>query len=393
MILSTLEKIRDAVIQRPDILESEKNNGKIVVGWFGYFIPEEIIHALGMIPVRLGRGGDERLVELGARYISSQNCAFIRASMGMFADDSDPYLRNADVVAFDNACMQIFRLGEVSKYYFKKKTQFIGVPRSPYSVASHKYFRHEFENFTRNLELLAQRKLDPLDLADSVDLFQNIRDVTKKIVQSLLISNFPLSWKEVTEVIHAGYYLDKGDYLSLLQELLSEIESSTKNTAQKTQEIRIILSGSVVAPGDHKIVDLIEQMKGTIVRDDLWSGLNPSLQMHIEHPSVSSIADAYLSRIPHYTLPCIEKDDDIRFEHLKSTVLETRAQGVIYHTIRYCDSATFKTTGLKNRLRNVGIPLLEIHTEYSDSDVEAIRTRVEAFFEILKMQNESGVRA
>lgn len=129
------------------------------------------------------------------------------------------------------------------------------------------------------------------------------------------------------------------------------------------------------------------------MRDDLWSGLNPSLQMHIEHPSVSSIADAYLNRIPHYTLPCIEKDDDFRFEHLKSTVLETRAQGVIYHTIRYCDSATFKTTGLKNRLRNVGIPLLEIHTEYSDSDVEAIRTRVEAFFEILKMQNESGVRA
>lgn len=262
MTLSTLEKIRDAVNQRPGILESEKNNGKIVVGWFGYFIPEEIIHALGMIPVRLGRGGDERLVELGARYISSQNCAFIRASMGMFADDSDPYLRNADVVAFDNACMQIFRLGEVSKYYFKKKTLFIGVPRNPYSVASQKYFRHEFENFTRNLELLAQRKLDPLDLADSVDLFQNIRDVTKKIVQSLLISNFPLSWKEVTEVIHAGYYLDKRDYLSLLQELFSEIESSTKETAQKPQEIRIILSGSVVAPGDHKIVDLIEQMKG-----------------------------------------------------------------------------------------------------------------------------------
>ncbi|PWR71268.1 2-hydroxyacyl-CoA dehydratase subunit D [Methanospirillum lacunae] len=393
MTLPALKKIRDAVKQRPSALESERNNGKIVIGWFGYFIPEEIIHALGMIPVRLGKGGDERLVELGARYISSQNCAFIRGSMGMFAENTDPYIRAADVVAFDNACMQIYRLGEVSKYYFKKKTLFLGVPRNPHSVAAQKYFRGEIEHFTRNLEVIAGRKIDTLNLAESIDLFQNIRDSTKKMFQSLLAADCPLNWKEANEVVHAGYYLDKRIYFSLLQELLSEIESSPKSSGKKSQDIRIILSGSAIAPGDEKLVDLIEQMNGTIVRDDLWTGLNPSLNMHIEHPSVSSIADAYLNRIPHYTLPCLEMDNDTRFEHLMSAVLETKANGVIYHTIRYCDSATFKTTGLKNRLKNVGVPLLEIHTEYSGSDVEAIRTRVEAFFEILKGQNSPEVRA
>ncbi|HWQ63320.1 MAG TPA: 2-hydroxyacyl-CoA dehydratase family protein [Methanospirillum sp.] len=392
MTLSALKQIRDAVEQRPSTLVAEKNNGKIVVGWFGYFIPEEIVHALGMIPVRLGRGGDERLVELGARYISSQNCAFIRASMGMFAENSDPYIRAADVVAFDNACMQIYRLGEVSKYYFKKKTLFLGVPRNPQAESSQKYFRQEMEHFTQNLEKIAGKKIDTLDLAESILLYQTIRNCTKKLFQSLLIPDSPLHWKEVIEVVHAGYYLDKKNYLSLLQELLSEIDSGSVKSENKSPDVRVILSGSAIAPGDEKLVDLIEQMNGTIVRDDLWTGLNPSLNMNIEHPSVSSIADAYMNRIPHYTLPCIEKDNDIRFEHLMSTVLETKANGVIYHTIRYCDSATFKTTGLKNRLKNAGIPLLEIHTEYSGSDVEAIRTRVEAFFEILKAQNQTEVK-
>ena len=121
MTLNTIEKIRKAVEMRPEQIHEEKLNGKFVIGWFGYTIPEEIIHALGMIPVRLGRYGDEQLVEIGARYISSQNCAYIRACMGLFAEGREPYIQASDVIAFDNSCMQIYRLGEVSKYYFGKK--------------------------------------------------------------------------------------------------------------------------------------------------------------------------------------------------------------------------------------------------------------------------------
>jgi len=34
------------------------------------------------------------------------------------------------------------------------------------------------------------------------------------------------------------------------------------------------------------------------------------------------------------------------------------------------------------------VPFLEIHTEYSGSDFEAIRTRVEAFVEMIKNKKE-----
>ena len=181
MTLATLQKIRDRVEQRPAEIEKEKKKGKIVVGWIGYYIPEEIIHALGLIPIRLGREGDERLVELGARYISSQNCAFIRASMGMFAENTDPYVKAADILAFDNACMQVYRLGEVSKYYFKKKTLFLGVPRDPSSTSSKTYFRQEVEHFTHILEQLSHRTLNQMDLAASIELYQNIRDATTEL--------------------------------------------------------------------------------------------------------------------------------------------------------------------------------------------------------------------
>lgn len=391
MTLPALLKLREAVLRRPEEIAAEKSNGKIIVGWVGYLIPEEIIHALGLIPVQLGRGGDERLVELGARYISSQNCAFIRACMGMFAENTDPYIQHCDAVAFDNACMQVYRLGEVSQYYCKKKTLFLGVPRDPTSNQAKIYFRHEVEHFTRNLESLAGRGVEPERLAESVALYQNIRNAICDLYHLLDTGESPLEWKEISEVVHAGYSLDKTKYLALVRELLDEIRSAPQKThPEKT--VRIILSGSRIAPGDKKLGDLIGQAKGTIVGDDLWSGLNPFLKVPIREPTIVGIADAYLDRLPHTTLPCLDKENDPRFEHLKATVQKTNAQGVIYHTIRYCDPATLKTAGLKNRLREEGIPLLEIHTEYSGSDVEAIRTRIEAFFEILNCRDDGGVR-
>ena len=95
MVLETLRKIQDAVERRPREIDTAKNNGQKVLGWIGYTMPEEIIHAMGMIPVRLGRGGDDRLVEIGSRYISTQNCVFVRASAGLFAENKDPYVQKA----------------------------------------------------------------------------------------------------------------------------------------------------------------------------------------------------------------------------------------------------------------------------------------------------------
>src|SRR5659263_265930 len=77
MVLETLKKIEEAVKERPQELAEARKNGDKVVGWLNYNIPEEIIHALGLIPIRLGTGGDDRLVEIGARYVSTKNCVYV----------------------------------------------------------------------------------------------------------------------------------------------------------------------------------------------------------------------------------------------------------------------------------------------------------------------------
>lgn len=389
MALEILEKIEDAVKERPLELEEARKKGARVVGWLNYNIPEEIIHALGLIPIRLGRGGNDRLVEIGARYISTKNCVYVRETVGLFAENKDPYIRNSDLVAVDATCLQTYRVAELIKYYFKVNTLILGVPRNFDLPEGQEYFQKELESFTQKLEEFAGYKLDKNKLAESIKLYNDIREATEELYKYQAVDDSPIKWRNVFDVVHAGYYLDRKQYLSFLQELLKELKEKHGDPVIRNLngDARIFLSGSIIPPGDTKLIDLIEQVGGRIVGDDLWSGLNSFLNLKIKEPSIEGIADAYINRVPHGALPYLDLETDRRLNNLKQLIRDYRAQGVIYHTLRYCDPFTFKAGETKDVLKKEGVPLLEIHTEYAGSDVEAIRTRAEAFVELLKNKN------
>jgi benzoyl-CoA reductase/2-hydroxyglutaryl-CoA dehydratase subunit BcrC/BadD/HgdB len=107
---------------------------------------------------------------------------------------------------------------------------------------------------------------------------------------------------------------------------------------------------------------------------------------------VEAITLAYLDRIPHAALPYMDLKTDKRVKRLGELVDRWSADAIVYHTLRYCDPFSFKAKETKDVFAAYGIPLLEIHTEYAGSDFEAIRTRVEAFLEMVAKQSRSTKR-
>lgn len=384
MALKTVELIRTRLAARPAELEAARAAGAKVVGWLNYNVPEEIIHALGLIPIRLGSGADERVVELGGRFISTGTCVYVRHTTGLFAEKKDPYVKSADLVVADATCKQVFRLAEVVKHYFKVNTHVLGVPYNFAEPAGKTYFRKEVQALTHYLEKFAGSKLEQEKLDASVRLFGEIRQSLRALYQHQKKPNPAIRWREAYEVVQAGNYLDKAEYLELLELLLAELATSKRVAygSEWDDAPRLLLSGSIIPPGDHKLLDIIEQLGGRIVVDDLWSGFAQALTVQVEDASIEAIADAHL--IPHASLPTLDFEGDQRLKNLKSLVREYGAEGIVYHTLRYCDAFTFKANETKRVFIDAGTPFLEIHTEYSGSDYEAIRTRIEAFVEMVK---------
>ena len=390
MSVKILDVMRKRLEERPDELRRARENGLKVVGWVGYNVPEEIIHALGFIPVRIAVGGDDRLVEIGARYASSKTCVFIREIVGAFAENQDPYIQQTDILAFDATCLQNYRAAEVIEYFFKKDVVVLAVPRNFHLDEAKEYFAHEANEFTRLLEERAGAPLDLAKLAESVALYNDIRKTLKSIYTFQASKDNVISWEEVYDLIQAGDLLDKREYLSLLTQTLDELKERHHHPviASDDGDSRIFLSGSLIPRGDRKLIGIIRSVGGRIVGDDLWSGILPHLDLDIKEISPAGVALGYLNRTPHAALPYLDLESDRRLKKLQERLREFKAQGVIYHTLRYCDPFTFKAKETKNVLATSGIPLLEIHTEYAGSDYEAMKTRVEAFVEMIRIKSE-----
>lgn len=386
MSAKIIEKIEQAVNERPEELIRARERGERIVGYFCSYLPEEIVYALGLIPVRLGRGGSDDLVEIGGRYISKGNCVFLREAVGLFADGNDPFSHNSDLVAVATSCTQMFRLAEVITHFFEVPTLVLGVPRNFYLPEGRLFFRKEIEHFSRKLEEFSGKKLDQASLKESIELYQNIRQSLLKIYELQALDPAPISWKDVFNIIHAGFYLDRFHYFSLLQDLLSELTTrkETLDThASIDEKPRILLSGTIIPPGDNKLIDIIDESGGRIVADDLCTGLRFFTGIMVNDFSLTGIADAYLDKIPCATLPYLPSlETDRRLNNLSQIIEDYQVEGMVYHTLRFCDAFSFKATETKRFIKDK-VSFLEIHTEYADSDIESIRTRIDAFMELL----------
>jgi benzoyl-CoA reductase/2-hydroxyglutaryl-CoA dehydratase subunit BcrC/BadD/HgdB len=72
-----------------------------------------------------------------------------------------------------------------------------------------------------------------------------------------------------------------------------------------------------------------------------------------------------------------------RLNHIVEMAETLKANGVIHYAIQFCQPYTIESKRVEDMLASKGIPLLRLETDYSMQDVEALKTRIEAFKELI----------
>ena len=72
-----------------------------------------------------------------------------------------------------------------------------------------------------------------------------------------------------------------------------------------------------------------------------------------------------------------------RIEDIKRLVKEYKADGVIDVNLKFCNIYDVEGFFVERELKNSGIPVLGIETDYTDQDAEQLKTRIGAFIEML----------
>ena len=77
------------------------------------------------------------------------------------------------------------------------------------------------------------------------------------------------------------------------------------------------------------------------------------------------------------------KDLENRFSYIGNHVRDWNVKGVVLQSVRYCDIHGYEVPGLRDYLEHIGLPSTYIEWDYSESALAPLRTRIEAFIEVI----------
>ncbi|MHA1509219.1 MAG: 2-hydroxyacyl-CoA dehydratase subunit D [Promethearchaeota archaeon] len=343
------------------------------MGWLCSYTPIELIYAAGFLPYRII--GHSKPPQNADSYIHPNYCQFIKSTVDVAIEGGYDFL---DGVIFVNSCDAMRRLHDVWKRYVPTKfIHILDIPMGNLSLGS-KYLENEFLKLKIALEKLTTSPIKEEDIKHAIGIYNNSRLLYNQL-NSLRMEDPPLITAGSLMKITSDFFkVEPEVWNEKTEKLLKEIKSETIKSELKRNP-RILLSGSPL----HEIgfIKFIEEIGLDIVYEDLCTGSKFfDLNLKDSNNLISSLSEAYLTRTPCARMMQIKE----RAKQIINNSKKFKVDGVIHHSLKFCDTYLYDVPVLKEILKENGIPVLFIESDGGLGDINQIRTRIEAFSEMIK---------
>jgi len=373
--LESLEKIRnlDKPFPYTAPIRDWKEQGKKVVAFQCVYMPEEILYATGALPIRLTGHGRELGLEEANALMYVNTCSFIRSCLELVLDNQFHFL---DGFVAGATCDCSRRLGDI--WIDRNFTPFVHVLTIPRKMTSWAYelYEAELRDFIRKVEEHFQVKITDEALWQAIEVYGRRRKLLRKLNEMRKQDAPPISGSEFMDVLNASMRMPPEVFNRLLEDLVEEAANSGRALPAR---FRIMLNGSPLNNPD--FIEAIEEMGGLVVVDELCTGIRYWFEGVDPAPdAVKALSRRYLHNFP---CPRMEPTED-RSARVAKLVQHYRIDGVVTQMVRYCVPWTMEQPLERMMLDELNIPVLELDLEYGTPGTGPIRTRLQAFMEMLE---------
>lgn len=369
-----ISRFTETYEQRHSLARKWKQEGRKIFGYAYALVPEELIHAAGIIPVHLT---EEGATAKGEEFIPEYFCDYSHSVLGQVLEGIYDYL---DGVIIPDACVPFRTAGEVWELYLKPGFfyHYLNYPHRDFPQARD-YVLKEFHWLKQRIEEFCGQKISEQALRSTMDIYNKNRELLHKVYQFRGGEQSSLSGSEVCEVVKAGLVIPKEEYNQMLEGLLKELAGQQRKTRGK---VRLMVSSVIweeLANTQVNFLRIIEEAGGEIVCDDLTTG-----HRYFREPAplkadlMEALVDRYWGKAPvAFKMPV-----KVRAEILLQEALKYGANGAIFFVPKYCQSSLLHIPQIESRFKEKGINTLVL--ESTDEMPEApVRTRIQAFLEML----------
>lgn len=358
-----------------------KKSGKKIIGYLSALGPVEILTAAGVVPFRL-KGSVSEAITKGDAYMETIVCPFVRNVFDSAVKGKFSFL---DGMVLPHQCDSIDRTDDVWADTLQLPYwHYLNVPHVT-DEPSIEFMKEILRLLIGSLEKFTGKKITDDAIAQAVKAHNENRQIMRELY-GLRKSDPPMiSGVEMMKVLVAAMSLPVDESSALIKKVTEEVKARQKPAGGKAP--RIMLIGDQI--DDAAIIDAIEGTGARLVMDDLSIGSKMYWNdVDVTQDPVQGIAERYLRKLKIPTTfvsdgNTYQENLEARFGHMKQYIKEFKVDGAILFIYKYCDPYGFDVAPMKSFIESSGTPVLYIEDEYSTSSLGRVKTRIEAFLEMI----------
>jgi len=349
-----------------NLLEASRRRaeGRRAVGHVITDVPVELLHAVDLYPVAiLGHRGP---AGSGREHLQSFTCSYSRGVLDLLLDGSMSFLEGV-ITPF--VCDTTRAIDIVLRHM--RPVPYVECYRPPKSLTgpgSRKYLAGEITRLKESIEKFAEVELTDDKINASIRLYNRARGELRRL-------------EPMREVDPDAFYKICRAFMVLPVEEFIELAEKVEPPGEvdKTGSTPLLLAGKIPEPGD--LPRLLSNLGARIVADDFATGSRLfAMDIDEEKGPIEAILDRQINNIPFVGL--LQGPED-RPDFLVRRIKETQAVGAILMVHKFCEPFEIDAPEVRERLKREDIPVLVIETDFEPETGGALRTRIEAFLEMI----------
>jgi benzoyl-CoA reductase/2-hydroxyglutaryl-CoA dehydratase subunit BcrC/BadD/HgdB len=379
--LKALEKLDLHLQTRLNYIDNARRQGRKVIGYTaGGYLPEEIVLACNAIPVCFIQAGDNSILKDAAPYMCRWLDPFWRAQIGYVTSGKDPYYANSNLIVIPVTDNHARALSNVVGYYTPGLELFCyGVPHTKDESALD-YYHSGIVRLKKKLEDFTGVEITDSRLKEAILLCNRERELLREISLMRRSGALTVSGKDFVALNHGSFLADKKFMVKVLEEFIEE----AKNSAPLPEGTpRILFTGSTLARGDSKIMDIIETAGGAVVIEEFAEGIRPYWNsVNPEGNLMENLAASYfMDRVcPGWFRPGTE-----RLHFLVKLAKDYAVDGLIWYHLMFRESYKVESYFFPDILKKeTGLNMITVESEYDAAETGPMQTRIETFINILR---------
>ena len=358
--------------------------GGLAIGYMPIYVPCELLHAQGVLPVGLMGARDDLEIIKGDAYYQSYICHIPRSTIELGLNGS---LDGLDGLLFPAICDVIRNLSGMWQMLFPGKlVRYLDVPQNFDPAVGGRFYRQELEELSVALAAAGARPYDAAALAQSIALYNGLRRTVRDLYAIRQQTPWKVPTSELYVVLRATLVLPVEEAQAMLDEYRRLVLAA--DNRQPLDQARIVLTGSFCEQPPIGLIRTLER-SGCYIVDDDFVQVHRFLRsdVRVDGDPLENLVTAFLTDAVDSPTRYIDKGEKGR--DLVQRIRAAGAEGVIFCAPSFCDPALLDQPMMVHAVDRHKVPWTAFKYSENTGQFQVIREQAGTFADSIKLWSEA----